>query len=68
MGQKETPEPNLHVYGEDGTKKVVYKLKEEPVRKGGGGTKKNTRKHRWREKKKKGNKRTISTDKREKRS
>ena len=32
MGQKEIPEPNLHVCGEDRTQKMVYKLKEEHVK------------------------------------
>ena len=28
MGQKEIPEPNLHVYGEDDIKRTVYNMKE----------------------------------------
>ena len=28
MGQKEIPEPNLHVYGEDDIKRAVYNMKE----------------------------------------
>ena len=27
MGQKEIPEPNLHVYGEDDIKRTVYNMK-----------------------------------------
>ena len=34
MGQKESPEPNLHVCCEDGTQRVIYKLKEEHAKKG----------------------------------
>ena len=34
MGQKESPKPNLHVCGEDGTQRVVYKLKEEHAKEG----------------------------------
>ena len=28
--REKSPEPNLHVYGADGTNEAVYKLKEEP--------------------------------------
>ena len=34
MGKKKSTEPNLHVCGEDGTQRGVYKLKEEHEEKG----------------------------------
>ena len=62
MGQKEIPEPNLHVCGEDGTQKMVYKLKEEHAS-GGIGTKKKERKYRLKKKNVKKHKNCIEHQK-----
>ena len=34
MGQEKLPKPNLHVYGKNGTKIMVYNMKRCPKRRG----------------------------------
>ena len=58
MGQKkESTEPNLHVCGEDGTQRVVYKLKEERAKKKEGRWEQKKKRERKPSKKKKNEKR-----------
>ena len=34
MGQREAPKPNLHVYGKDDTKIMIYNMRRWPKRRG----------------------------------
>ena len=51
--RKKSSEPNLHMCGEDGTQRGVYKLKEEHAERGSEQKKKKREKHRQKKKSKK---------------